>query len=80
MIKGFSISFSRVIIVQDFESVTFYLLFVYKPTFSIIFCLLKRLRDSSQFNSLSILYISTAKPFSLVRGHIEVKINKHEIW
>ena len=32
---------------------------------------------SSQFNSLFILYISTAKPFSLlVRGYIEVKINK----
>ena len=27
-----------------------------------------------------ILYISTAKPFSLVRGYIEVKINKYEIW
>ena len=38
MIKDFSISFSRVIIVQDFETVTFYVLFVYKPTFSVIFC------------------------------------------
>ena len=28
MIKDFSISFSRVIIVQDFETVTFYVLFV----------------------------------------------------
>ena len=36
--KDFSISFSRVIIVQDFENVTFYVLFVYKPTFSVIFC------------------------------------------
>ena len=27
-----------------------------------------------------ILYISTAKPFSLERGYIEVKIDKHEIW
>ena len=37
MIKDFSISFSRVIIVQDFETVTFYVLFGYKPT-SVIFC------------------------------------------
>ena len=36
--KDFSISFSRVIIVQDFETVAFYVLFVYKPTFSVIFC------------------------------------------
>ena len=35
------------------------------------------MRVSSQFNSVFILYISTAKPFSLVRGHIEVNINKH---
>ena len=33
MIKDFSISFVRAIIVQDFETVTFYVLFVYKPTF-----------------------------------------------
>ena len=76
MIKDFSISFSRVIIIQDFETVTFYVLFVYKPTFSVIFCWMKRLGVSSQFNSLFILYISTAKPFSLVRGYIEVNINK----
>ena len=38
MIKDFPISFSRVITVQDFETVTFYVLFVYKPTFSVIFC------------------------------------------
>ena len=37
MIKDFHF-FSRVIVVQDFETVTFYVLFVYKPTFSIIFC------------------------------------------
>ena len=36
--KDFFISFSRVIIVQGFETVTFYVLFVYKPTFSVIFC------------------------------------------
>ena len=30
-------------------------------------------------NRLFLLYISTAKPFSLVREYIEVKINKHEI-
>ena len=35
MIKDFSI-FSRVIVVQDFEAVTFYVLFVYNPTFSVI--------------------------------------------
>ena len=80
MIKDFSISFSRVIIVQGFETVTFYVLFVYKPTFSVIFCWIKRVRVSSQFNSLFILYISPVKPFSLVRGYIEVKINKQQIW
>ena len=37
MIKDFSIFFSTVTIVQDFETVTFYVLFVYKPTFSVIF-------------------------------------------
>ena len=37
MIKDFSICFSRVIIVQDFESVIFYVLFGYKPA-SVIFC------------------------------------------
>ena len=37
IIKDFFISFSRVIIVQDFETVTFYVLFVYKPTFSVLF-------------------------------------------
>ena len=35
--EDFSISFSRVIIVHDFKTVTFYVLFVYKPTFSVIF-------------------------------------------
>ena len=40
-----------------------------------------RVNVSSQLNSLFILHISTAKPFRLlVRGYIEVKINKHEIW
>ena len=38
IIKDFFISFLRVITVQDFETVTFYVLFVYKPTFSVIFC------------------------------------------
>ena len=38
IMKDFFISFSRVIIVQDFETVTFYVLFVDKPTFSVIFC------------------------------------------
>ena len=36
-IKKFSISFSRVIIVQDFETVTFYVLFVHKPAPSLLF-------------------------------------------
>ena len=38
MMKDFSISFSRVTIVRDFETVTFYVLFSYKSTFSVIFC------------------------------------------
>ena len=40
----------------------------------------KRVHVSRKFNSLFILYISTAKPISLVRGYIEVKISKHDIW
>ena len=67
IIKDFFISFSRVIIVPDFETVTFYVLFVYKPTFSVIFCRIKRVRVSRKFNGLFILYIFTAKPVSLVR-------------
>ena len=42
MIKDFSISFSRVIIDQDFETVTFYVLFGYKPTFLCYFLLNKK--------------------------------------
>ena len=80
IIKDFFISFSRVIIVQDFETVTFFVLFVYKPTFFVIFCWIKRARVSRKFNSLFVLYISTAKRISLVRGYIEVKISKHDIW
>ena len=38
MTKNFSISFSRLIIVQDFETVTFYVSFVYKPIYSVIYC------------------------------------------
>ena len=64
MIKDFSISFSRVIIVQDFETVSFYVLSGYKQTF-VIFCWTKRVRVSSQFNGVFILYISTAKPLVL---------------
>ena len=37
MIKDFSSSLSRVVIVQDFETVTFYVLLVYKPGFPVIF-------------------------------------------
>ena len=35
---------------------------------------------SSQFNGLFILYISKAKPLSLVREYTDMKINDHEIW
>ena len=38
VIKDFFISFFKVIIVQDFETVTFYVSFENKPTFSVIFC------------------------------------------
>ena len=38
MIKDFSIYFSRVIIVKDHETLTFYVLFVYKPALCVIFC------------------------------------------
>ena len=38
IIKDFFISFLKMIIVQDFETVSFHVLFVYKPTFSVIFC------------------------------------------
>ena len=63
IIKYFFIPFSRAIIVQDFETVTFYVLFVYKSTFSVIFGWIKRVHVSRKFNSLFILYISIAKPF-----------------
>ena len=79
MIKDFSISFSRVIIVQDFETVIF-LCIIWIQTDLCYFLLNKKGDVSSQFNSGFILYISTAKPFSLVRGYIQVKINKYEIW
>ena len=68
------------IIVLDFEIITFYVLFVYKLTFSVIFCWIKRVRVSRNFNSPFILYISTAKLISLVRGYVGVKISKHDIW
>ena len=55
----------RVIIIQDIKAVTFNLLLVYKP---IVFYLMKSASFSSQFNSLFILYISKAKPLSLLRG------------
>ena len=81
IIKDIFISFSRVIVVQDFETVTFYVLFVYKSTFSVIFCWMKRLGVSNKFNSLFKLHIFTARSFILlVRGYIEVKINNYEIW
>ena len=50
------------------ETVTFYVLFAYKPTLCIVFCWMTMVRVSSQFNSLFILYISTTKPFSLVKA------------
>ena len=75
--KDFFISFSRVIIVQDFETVTSHVLFGYKPTFSVIFCWIKRVLVSGKFNSLFILYISTA--YQSCKGYIEVKISKHDI-
>ena len=37
---------------------------------------MKWVRVSSQFNSLFILHISTAKPCTLVRGYIEVHEDK----
>ena len=40
---------------------------------------MKRVHVPSQFNSLFIRYISTAKSISLVRVYIEIKINKHDI-
>ena len=39
LLEDFFISFSRVVIVQDFETVTFFVLLVYKPTFSAFFLL-----------------------------------------
>ena len=42
IIKDFFISFLRVIIVQDFKTVTFQVLFVYEPIFSVIFCWIKK--------------------------------------
>ena len=41
IIKDFFISFSMVIIAQDIKTVNFCVLFVYRPTFSVIFCKIK---------------------------------------
>ena len=75
------------IIVLDFEIITFYVLFVYKLTFSVIFFWIKGVRVSRNFNSSLIVfqvanftYISSAKLISLVKGYIGVKISKHDIW
>ena len=38
IMKDLSISLSRVIIIQDFKTRIFNVLFVYKPTFSVVFC------------------------------------------
>ena len=37
-IKDLTISFSRVIIIQDFKTVIFYVLLLYKLIFSAVFC------------------------------------------
>ena len=58
IIKDFFISFSRVIIAQDFETVTFYVLFVYKPTFSVISVELK----GCAFQESSIVFSSHTFP------------------
>ena len=64
------------IIVQDFETVTFCVICIQTD----LLCCLLLNEKVACFNSLFIPYISTAKPFSLVKGYIGVKINKHEIW
>ena len=74
MIRDFHF-FTRVIVYQDLETLTFSVLFVFKPTFSVIFCQIKRLVFSSKFNSLFILYISTAKPFSLLKYFHSKKVS-----
>ena len=61
MIKDFSISFSRVIIVQDFGTVTFYVLFEYKPTFSVIFSVSVEWKGLS-FHVSSIVFSSYTFP------------------
>ena len=80
MIKDVSISFLIVIIIQYFKTVTFNILLVDKPTFPVVFYWMKTTSFSSQFNGLFILYISKAKPLSLVRGYTDMTINKQEIW
>ena len=64
---------------QDFQTIILVILLVYKQTFSGVFYWMKSVRVPSQFSSLFIRYISTAKSISLVRVYIEIKINKHEI-
>ena len=80
IIKDFSFFFSRVIIVQVFETVTFYVL-LYKSRSSLLFSV--ELKGYA-FEESSIVFSSytfkTVKPISLVRGYIEVKISKHDIW
>ena len=79
IIKDFFISFSTVIIVQDFWNCNFLCVICIQADFLCYFQLFW-VRVSRKFNSLFIPYISTAKPISLARGYIEVKISKHDIW
>ena len=75
IIKDFFISFSRVIIVQDFETVTFYVLLVPSLLFSV------ELKGCA-FQESSIVFSSYTfpQPNLSVRGYVEVKISKHDIW
>ena len=57
LMKDFSISFSRVIIVQDFETVTFYVLFVCKYVIFIYMLFLCVIYISVIFYFKSVLFI-----------------------
>ena len=78
IIKDFFISFSRVIIVQD-ETVTFFVLFVCKPT-SLLFSVELKGCGFQESSIVFSSYTFPQPPISLVRGYIEVKISKHDIW
>ena len=82
IIENFFVSFSRVITVQDFETVSVTsMCYLYTSRPSLLFSV--ELKGCA-FQESSIVFSSYTFPqpksICLVRGYIEVKISKHDIW